>query len=172
MPATEVTSVAAGAPARVFTTPPTFLHPSLRRLADSSRPPTPRGSLLPFGWGNVPTPIRPITDRPSLSPRSFPRSPIGCACAPPTPRGGLRAYHVPQVERTGGLGRVSSPVVRHLRAVSSEHRNLTTCLLAQASFASRSEAGTTLAVLTQHLWLVLCDDVSRRFTWVDLATPS
>jgi hypothetical protein len=44
----------------------------------------------------------------------------------------------------GGLGRVSSPVVRHLRRKSSEPPSLTTCLLAQAC---------------QHLWLVLCDDV-------------
>ncbi len=59
--------------------------------------------------------------------------------------------------RPGGLGRVSSPVVRHLRRRSSEPPNLTTCLLAQAC---------------QPLWLVLCDDVSRRFTWVDHATLS
>ena len=52
-PATEVIPVAAGAPARVVTTPPTDLLPSLRRLADGSRPPTPEGSLLPFGWGDV-----------------------------------------------------------------------------------------------------------------------
>ena len=76
-PATEVTSVAAVAPAKVITTSPTYLHHSLRRLADGSRPPTPRGSLHPFGWGDVPTPIRPITGRRSLSPRSFTRSPIG-----------------------------------------------------------------------------------------------
>src|SRR5262249_43804694 len=43
-PATEMSSVAAGAPARVLATPPTDLHPSLRRLADGSRPPTPEGS--------------------------------------------------------------------------------------------------------------------------------
>jgi len=44
----------------------------------------------------------------------------------------------------GGLGRVSPPVVQHLRWRSSEPPDLTTCLLAQAS---------------QHLWLVLSDDV-------------
>src|SRR5262249_43996462 len=76
-PATEVSSVAAGAPARVLATPPTYLHPSLRRLADGSRPTTPEGSLPPFGGGPVATPIRPITGRPSLAPSSFTRSPFG-----------------------------------------------------------------------------------------------
>src|SRR5258707_15688535 len=89
-----MTTVAAVAPAKVVTTPPTVLHHSLRRLADGSRPPTPRGSLPGFPWGDVATPIRPITDRPSLSPRSFTRSPVGGSCDLPTPKGGLRAYHV------------------------------------------------------------------------------
>ena len=98
-PATEGTSVAAVAPAWAITTPPTYLHYCLRRLADGSRPPTPRGSLLACARGDVATPIRPITGRPSLSPRSFTRSPIGWSCDLPTPRGGLRAYHVPRVEQ-------------------------------------------------------------------------
>src|SRR5215469_15517401 len=55
-PATEMTSVAAVAPAKAFAASPTFLHHSLRRLADGSRPPTPRGSLPPFGWGNYGNP--------------------------------------------------------------------------------------------------------------------
>src|SRR6516164_9468909 len=76
-PATEMTSVAGVAPARTLTIPPTYLRRPLRRLADGSRPPTPRGSLPPFGWGEVATPIRPITGRPSLPPRSLTRSPIG-----------------------------------------------------------------------------------------------
>ena len=59
--------------------------------------------------------------------------------------------------KLGGAGRVSPPVVPHLRWRSSEPPDLTTCLLAQAC---------------QHLWLVLCDDVYRRFTWVDRATSS
>ena len=33
-------------------------------------------------------------------------------------------------------------------------------------------AGTTIAVLQQHLWLVLGDDVYRRFTWVNPSTRS
>jgi hypothetical protein len=53
-PATEGTSVAAGAPARTVTALPTSLHPSLRRLADGSRPPTPEGSLPGFPWGLQP----------------------------------------------------------------------------------------------------------------------
>jgi hypothetical protein len=92
------------------------------------------------------TPIRPIAGRPSLAPSSFTRCPIRSSydfpCCPAT--AAQRAYHVPQVEHEGGLGRVSSPVVQHLRRRSSEPPNLTTCLLAQAC---------------QHLWLVLCDDV-------------
>src|SRR5437588_9174608 len=69
--------------------PATVLRRPLRRLADGSRPPTPRGSLPPFGWDSVATPIRPITSRHSLSPRSATRSPIGWSYDFPTPRGGL-----------------------------------------------------------------------------------
>src|SRR3954454_9408063 len=93
-PATGLSSVAAGARASVVASPPTDLHPSLRRLADGSRPPTPEGSLPPFGWGPVATPIRPITDRPSLAPSSFTRNPIGSPCGSLSLAGGLRAYHV------------------------------------------------------------------------------
>jgi len=143
VPAAEVTSVAAVAPARAVTTPPTDLHHSLRRLADGSRPPTPRGSLPPFGWGDVATPIRPITDRPSLPPRSLTRSPIGRSCDLPTPKGGLRTYHVALLKPLRGLGPASTPVARHLRRASSERPDLATHLLVQAC---------------QHLWLVLCDD--------------
>src|SRR5947209_504869 len=94
VPATEVISVAAVAPARALATLPTCLHHGLRRLADGSRPPTPRGSLPPFGWGDVPTPVRPIPGRPSLAPRSFTRSPIGSSYDSLTLAGGLRAYPV------------------------------------------------------------------------------
>ena len=96
-------SVAEAAPARIVTIPPTFLHCPLRRLADGSRPPTPRGSPPPFGWGDVPTPIRPITGRRSLAPSSFTRCPVRSSydslCCPRT--AGQRAYHVPQVEPRG-----------------------------------------------------------------------
>ena len=93
-PATEMTSVAAAAPARIVTTPPTDLLCPLRRLADGSRPPTPEGSRPAFAWGDVATPIRPITGRPSLPPSSFTRSPIGSSYGSPSLAGGLRAYHV------------------------------------------------------------------------------
>jgi hypothetical protein len=76
-PATEMVSVAEAAPARTIAIPPTVLLCPLRRLADGSRPPTPRGSQPAFAWGDVATPIQPITGRHSLSPRSFTRSPIG-----------------------------------------------------------------------------------------------
>jgi hypothetical protein len=92
--------------------------------------------------GGVNTPIRPTTDRPSLPPSSFTRSPIGRSCDFPTPRGGLRAYHVASL-KPHGLGPASTPVAQHLRGPSSERPNLATYLLVQAY---------------QHLWLVLCDD--------------
>ena len=141
-PATELISVVEAAPARAVTALPTYLLRPLRRLADGSRPPTPRGSLPPFGWGDVATPIRPITGRPSLPPSSFTRSPIGGSYDPPTPRGGLRAYHVAPL-KPHGLGPASTPVARHLRRRSSEPPDLATYLLVQAC---------------QHLGLVLCDD--------------
>src|SRR5262249_57030037 len=104
-----MSSVAAVAPARVITAPPPVLHHSLRQLADASRPPTPEGSLPPFGWGDVATPIRPITGRRSLPPSSSTRNPIGAPYDALSPRGGLRAYHVPCRYRSG-LGRVSGPM--------------------------------------------------------------
>ena len=119
-PATEMSSVAAGAPARALATPPTYLHPCLRRLADGSRPPTPEGSLPGFPWGDVITPIRPATGRPSLPPSSSTRSPIGSPYGSLSPRGGLRAYHVAPL-KPRGLGPASTPVARHLRRGSSEH---------------------------------------------------
>ena len=145
-PATEMSSVAAVAPAKAIAASPSYLQHSLRRLADGSRPPTPEGSQPACAWGDVATPIRPITGRPSLAPSSPTRCPVRSSydspCCPRT--AGQRAYHVPQVEQLGGLGRVSPPVVQHLRRGSSEPPDLTTCLLAQAY---------------QHLWLGLCDDV-------------
>ena len=165
VPATEMSSVAAGAPARVITTPPTYLHPSLRRLADGSRPPTPEGSRPPFGWGPVATPIQPITGRPSLAPSSFTRNPIGSPCGSLSPRGGLRAYHVaPRKPR--GLGRASTPVARHLRRGSSEPPDLATYHFGSSlSAASESDTkGPHLACRTSR--------PLRHFTWVDLTTPS
>ena len=53
VPATERTSVAEAAPAKVVATSPTFLRHFLRRFADVSRPTTPEGSLPAFAWGDV-----------------------------------------------------------------------------------------------------------------------
>jgi hypothetical protein len=82
--------------------------------------------------GDVTTPIRPITDRPSLAPSSFTRRPIGSPYGPLSLLGRRRAYHVPPM-CPDGLGRISPPVVPHLRRLSSEQPNLTTCLLAPAA---------------------------------------
>lgn len=130
-PATERITVAAGAPATVLATAPTYLHPSLRWLTDGSRPPTPRGSLPACAEGEETTPIRPITGRPSLAPRSSTRSPIGAPCDAPSLTGGLRAYHVP-LTSPSGLGRVSRPVAQHLRQRTAEPLHLATYLLVQA----------------------------------------
>jgi hypothetical protein len=93
-PATEVTSMAAVAPAEIVTIPPTDLQHCLRRLADGSRPPTPEGSQPGFPEGHE-TLIRPITDRPSLAPSSSTRHPIGSSYESLSLAGGRRAYHVP-----------------------------------------------------------------------------
>jgi hypothetical protein len=135
-------SVAEAAPAKVIATSPTYLRRSLRRFVDCSRPSTPEGSQPAFAWGDLATPIRSITDRPSLAPSSCTRSPIGSPCGSLSPKGGLRAYHVASL-KPRGLGPASTPVARHLRRGSSEPPDLATCLLAQAC---------------QHLWLVLGDD--------------
>jgi hypothetical protein len=140
-------AVAAGAPAKGLTTAPTVRPPCRRRLAGGSRVPTPEGSPPACAWGDVATPIQPMTGWPSLPPSSSTRCPVRLSddspCYPRT--AGQRAYHVPPVERRGGLGRVSAPVVHQLRRRRSEPPDLTTCLLAQAC---------------QHRWLVLSDDVS------------
>jgi hypothetical protein len=141
-PATEMPSVAAGAPARAVAILPTYLHHCLRRLADGSRPPTPEGSLPSFPWGDVATPIRPATGRPSLPPSSSTRSPIGSPYGSLSPRGGLRAYHVAP-PKPHGLGPASTAVARRLRRGSSEPPDLATYLLVQAC---------------QHLGLVLGGD--------------
>jgi hypothetical protein len=88
-----------------------------RRLAVLSRASTPEGSLPGFPWGDVATPIRSVTDRPWLPPSSFTRSPIGSPCGSLSLAGKLRAYHVPLMY-PGGVGRISPPVVRHLRRAS------------------------------------------------------
>ena len=68
------------------------------RLAVGSCPPTPEGSQPAFARGDVSTPIRPVTGRPSLPPSSFTRRPIGSPYGRPTLAGGRRAYHVASQE--------------------------------------------------------------------------
>ena len=68
------------------------------RLAVGSRPPTPGGSQLAFARGDVATPIRPVTGRPSLAPPSSTRRPVGSPCGWPTLAGGRRASHVASQE--------------------------------------------------------------------------
>jgi hypothetical protein len=109
------------------------------------------GRLSPRG--DVATPIRSITDRPSLAPSSSTRRPVGVSretlsAGVACPVGERRVYHVPPLSPCG-LGRASPPVVQQLRRGSSEPPDLTTYLLVQA---------------IQHLALGLCDDVYRRFT--------
>ena len=82
------------APARIIAIPPTDLLCLPSQLAVGSHPPTPGGSQLAFARGDVSTPIRPVTGRPSLPPSSFTRRPIGSPCGRPTLAGGRRADHV------------------------------------------------------------------------------
>jgi len=148
-------SVAQAAPAKVVTTPPTYLRCLLRRFADRSRPPTPKGSQPGFPWGDVATPIHPITGRLSLFPSSCTRSPIGSPCGSLSLAGELRAYHVASL-KPRGLGPASTPVARQLRRVSSEYPDLATYLLVQAC---------------QHLWLVPCDDAGGGSPGLTLPRP-
>ena len=78
--------------------PETDLLCPLSRLAVGSHPPTPGGSQLALARGDVSTPIRPVTGRPSLPPPSFTRRPVGSPCGGPTLAGGRRAYHVASQE--------------------------------------------------------------------------
>jgi hypothetical protein len=118
--------------------------------------PLARGMRLPRGS----TPLRPMTDRPSLVPRSSPRTPLGSPCRalsqPPARLGERQASHVPRASPCG-VGLASPPVAQHLPQVREAHLNLATCLWAHAS---------------QPLSLVRGDDVYRRFTSVDPRTPS
>src|SRR5271167_412235 len=94
------------------------------------------------------TSIRTISARPSLSPSSFTRCPVGSPCGSRSlsplveGQGGQQAYHVPPMHPSG-IGRICTPVARHLRRRSSVPAGLATYLLVQA---------------IQQLALVLCDD--------------
>src|SRR5262249_37106697 len=74
-PATALPAVAAAAPATTLAVAPTALRGCLRRWTDGSRTPTPQGSQPAFAGGEVATPIRPLTGRPSLVPCSSTRCP-------------------------------------------------------------------------------------------------
>ena len=63
-----------------------------------SREERPRGSLPAFAWDDVSTPIRPITGRHSLSPRSCSRTAMGRLCSLLSPEGAIRGFHVPLAE--------------------------------------------------------------------------
>src|SRR5262249_36912040 len=89
-------SVAAGAPATAVAAAPTFLHPGPRRLADSSRPPTPPGSRPPYGWGNAPL------SGPLPASLCLPPDPV-----PAAPSVGL-AIFLPPGGRTTGLPRCAA----------------------------------------------------------------
>ena len=107
------------------TIPPTDLLCPPHRLAVGSRPSTPEGSQPAFAWGNVPTPIRTITGRPSLPPSSFTRRPIGPPSAglPLREDDGLTTLPHGNLH---GLGPALTPVARHLRRVSCNHPDLAT----------------------------------------------
>jgi hypothetical protein len=66
------------------------------------------------------------------------------------PMGKQRAYHVPYTYLMG-VGSACSPMAVRLRQGSAKAPAPATYLLVQAS---------------QHLWLVDCNDVYQRFTWV------
>ncbi len=128
----------------------------LRRLTELSRAARPEGSLLPCGWGNLATLSVPLQDGLRLLPPPLPASAsVGLAASlPRRDQDGFTTFRRCTVRR---LGRASPPRERHLRAVSSERRNLSPCLLAQAC---------------QPLWPVITNGVYRRFTCVDRTSRS
>src|SRR5262245_25040371 len=99
--------MAAAAPATTVTVAPTVLLCCPRWLTTGSRVATPEGCQRAFARGTVPTPIRLITGRRSLAPSLL--YPLLCQVILRLPllpgAAGQRAYHVPQVEHAGGLGR-------------------------------------------------------------------
>ena len=86
----------------------------------------------PFGWGDIETPIHPITGRHSLFPRSFTRRPMG------VPRGSLAHYgrdygltlFLPS--NTSGLDLAYSPMALCQRIPSNRAEYPATHLLVQA----------------------------------------
>ena len=80
----------------------------LQRLVELSRAARPEGSLPAFAWGDIATPIRPITGRRSLAPSSSARLRVGRPCGFPTPKGRRRVYHVPSMYREKVRSRLSA----------------------------------------------------------------
>ena len=130
--------------------------------------------VCPLSRGVV-TPILPITGRHSLPPLSHTRRPIGLpygklsrvACPP----GDLRAYHVP-CQYPRGLGSASPPGV-----TPSAIGELGAPIPAPLPFWPKpvNPCGVRLsgaAGATQHLWLVLSNDVYRRFAYANHITQS
>jgi hypothetical protein len=75
--------------------------------------PVSRGVILSYD----PTPIRSITERPSLPPLSPTCTPLGSPCGSLSLeilQGEIQAYHVPR-KYPGGVGLASPPVGLHLR---------------------------------------------------------
>ena len=98
------------------------------------------------------TPIHPVTGWRSLLPSSSSRTSIGVPYGSLSLAGDVRGSHVPSQSHTNGLGALSPPVAcgAHDKEWESPCTRYS-ALLAQAF---------------QHLWLVVCDDVYRAFTWV------
>ena len=90
-----------------------------------------------------PTPIRPITGRPSLPPSSFTRRPVGSPYGRPTLRedDGLTTLHR---RNPRGLGPALTPVALHLRRMSLQHPDLPLYRFVVQAY--------------QHLWLVFVYD--------------
>lgn len=92
-------------------------------------------------------PIRPITGRPSLPPRSHTRSHMGSPYGSPSSAGGLRAYRVPH-SHPNGLGPACPPM-----ATTSAAGQLFNPAPGPRTFGS-----SLLLREQQHLWLVLLND--------------
>ena len=88
-----------------------------------SREETPDGSGLAFAQDDIAPQVRgsilihSITEWPSLFPSSFTRIPIGLLYSSLSPRGEIRAYHVP-LEYLHGVGLAYLPMVQRLWQVS------------------------------------------------------
>jgi hypothetical protein len=90
--------------------------------------------------------------------------------------GDLRACYVP-CQYPRGLGSASPPGVHHLRQVSADATHRTSTYTCPLAFWPKpvDPCGVRLSGIagtTQHLWLVLNDDVYRRFAYANHTTQS